>query len=418
MLDNKEDDLGDVRKISEAVYQQMKQQLGQAYRWYEIVRGFRAFYDHFRVAFSNLKQLPKYYTEDWAEQFKDTARNFVKTEDMTTVRKVLVGAGYGTEKWVEMAKLEAEDIARAIDQLMEKLDVASDTDNEEQLAQLQKRYEDLRQEYRDSQNEVKKKDEQVRTLNKRVKKLSSTLTKDEETQNPARKFAAPSAMGAQMREYEQELTEKDQMISSLSGQLEREQQALEEHKEDVRRERDRRRKFEEELEEDRQGLREHMQQLKVVLNGASELPAMEEFEEIDSDELLEYIGDVEQEKQRALAGLEAMDAQKESYQKQLEVQQGELGAIQDDLEKYRGTNLATEIERAKDTIDTQRVQLEALLNISKNLTVQMAQFKERQDPLRNLVERLNLQEKALIRFIRIKYDRSFMPNQAYEKEEN
>ena len=222
-------------------------------------------------------------------------------------------------------------------------------------------------------------------------------------------------MGAQVREYEQQLAAKEHMISGLKGQLEHEQQAIEEVKEDVARERERRRKFEAELEEDRQGLREQMQQLQAVLSGASEMPSLEEFEEMESDELLEYIGDVEQEKQRALAGLDAMDAQEESYQKQLEVQQEEMTTIQDDLEKYKGTNLATEVEGAKTTIDTQRDQLETLLNISKNLKAQVAHLKEQQDPLRNLVERLNLQEKALIRYIRINFDRGFMPSQAYEK---
>jgi hypothetical protein len=42
---------------------------------------------------------------------------------------------------------------------------------------------------------------------------------------------------------------------------------------------------------------------------------------------------------------------------------------------------------------------------------------ERQDSLRNLAERLNLQEKAMIRYFRINYDRNFMPHQVYEKGE-
>jgi hypothetical protein len=113
---------------------------------------------------------------------------------------------------------------------------------------------------------------------------------------------------------------------------------------------------------------------------------MEEFEEMESDELLEYIGDVEQEKERALAGLEAIDAREESYQKQ-----EEMGTIQEDLEKFKELNLATEVEGAKGTIETQREQLETLLNIS--------------------------QEKAMIRYIRINYDRNFMPHQVYEKGE-
>ena len=92
---------------------------------------------------------------------------------MTTVREVLVGAGYGTDEWVEMAKREAEDIAQAIDQLVEESGIVEEKEERRwRELQLQKRYEDLRQEYRDFQNEAKEKDEQI-------KKLSATLTKDE-----------------------------------------------------------------------------------------------------------------------------------------------------------------------------------------------------------------------------------------------
>ena len=269
--------------------------------------------------------MPKYYTDDWAEQFKDTARSFIKTEDMTSVHKVLIGAGYGTDNWVEVAKREAEDIASAIDQLVEEAgigideeteevavdpsagksdealenarrvlgeeiwtkllaspqdikaalveedevigledrigdekeeEVAEETDSaeeedKEQIAQLQKRVEDLRKEHRDLQSEGKEKDDQIRALNEQIKKLSATLVKDEATKSPAQKFSAPSSMGAQVREYEQQLAAKEQMVSGLQGQLEREKQALEELKEDMQRERERRRKFEAELEEDR-----------------------------------------------------------------------------------------------------------------------------------------------------------------------
>jgi chromosome segregation ATPase len=143
--------------------------------------------------------------------------------------------------------------------------------------------------------------------------------------------------------------------------------------------------------------------------------SLEELEKMESEELLTYIEDVETEKQRALAGLEALDAQEESYQKQLDSQQAELGTIQSNLDRYKESNLATEIEKTEKTVDAQREQLETLLSFSKNLKAQVAHLKERQEPLRTLVERLNLQEKALIRYIRINHDRGFMPSQAYEK---
>jgi len=143
--------------------------------------------------------------------------------------------------------------------------------------------------------------------------------------------------------------------------------------------------------------------------------SLEELEKMESEELLTYIEDVETEKQRALAGLEALDAQEESYQKQLDSQQAELGTIQSNLDRYKESNLATEIEKTEKTVGAQREQLETLLSFSKNLKAQVAHLKERQEPLRTLVERLNLQEKALIRYIRINHDRGFMPSQAYEK---
>lgn len=89
--------------------------------WYEVVRSLRTFYDHFQVAFPHLERLPKHYSKEWAEQFKKVARDFVRTEDMHGVRKVLVGVGYGTEKWPEVVKQEAEDIARAVDILLEEV---------------------------------------------------------------------------------------------------------------------------------------------------------------------------------------------------------------------------------------------------------------------------------------------------------
>jgi hypothetical protein len=47
-----------------------------------------------------------------------------------------------------------------------------------------------------------------------------------------------------------------------------------------------------------------------------------------SDERLEYIGEVEKEKQKVMAGLDAFNTQ-EGYQKQIEAQNGQLGAIQE-----------------------------------------------------------------------------------------
>ena len=63
--------------------------------------------------------------------------------------------------------------------------------------------------------------------------------------------------------------------------------------------------------------------------------------------------------------------------------------------------------------ETYQKQLKTLMGFSKNLKAQNQHLKERQDPLRKLVDQLNLQEKALVRYVRMNYDRNFIPHQAY-----
>ena len=548
--------------------QHFKQQMAKAHRWYDVVRCLRAFYDHFRIAFPHLEELPQSYSDDWAEQFKESAREFVRTEDMQSVHKVLSGAGYGTEKWLQISATEAAEIEHAFARLIEAVEHVDDdyeeesdtaeakiiplspqSDDENQnLEALQKRYDESRKENRDLQRDLEtqqqriaelegqirrqenqadetetvplernpqhsdddketealqkrfekakkenhelqeeiekqkksivtlegqirrlkdsedspeetaearqatqetetntsdldqlqhrfdelvkdhrelqeshgKKEEEIQNLNAEMQKLLSNFeSATDTTAQEGKKFEAPSSMGAQVREYEQKLKASELLIQGLRSELERTQQAVEEHKEEMQRQRERRRIFEEEMEEERLSLREQMQKLKALLatenrDGLS----MEDLDKMESEELLTYIEDVEADKERAIAGLEALDAQEESYQKQLDAQQEELGAIQNDLNKYKKSNLATAMDSAEKTIDAQREQLETLLGFSKNLKAQIAHLKERQDPMRELVERLNLQEKALIRYIRINHDRTFMPSQAYDKKDN
>jgi chromosome segregation ATPase len=546
--------------------QHFKQQMAKAHRWYDVVRCLRVFYDHFRIAFPHLEELPKSYTDDWAEQFKESAREFVRTEDMHSVHKVLTGAGYGTDKWVHISAKEAVEIEQAFARLIEAVEHVddyeiteedlsaskiipltpntatqdtglealqkrydqsraenralqseittqqqriaelegqirrqnqeaedaesakvyrvsqNDGDNKEletlqkrfekakkenhdlqeesnaqtkqianlegqirrlknagvepietspkiettptvtdslELDKLQHRYNELQKDYRELQDTLAKKEEEVRSLNAEMKKLLANFEKTSEpTPDKTKKFETPSSMGAQVREYEQKLKANELLIQGLRAELERSQQAIEEYKDEMQRQRERRRIFEEEMEEERQNLREQMHKLKAVMATENrDNLSLEELEEMESEELLSYIEDVETEKQRAIAGLEALDAQEESYQKQLDAQQEELGTIQNDLDRYKASNLATEVEDAEKTIHAQREQLETLLSFSKNLKAQIAHLKERQDPMRNLVERLNMQEKALIRYIRINHDRAFMPHQAYTKQE-
>lgn len=551
--------------------------MAKAHRWYDVVRCLRAFYDHFRIAFPHLEELPKSYTDDWAAQFKETAREFVRTEDMQSVHKVLTGAGYGTDKWVHISATEAAEIEHAFARLIEAVEhidedieddrykteapsnvteikvipLSPNAESEEALKTLQLKYNDSRKEnktlnaeienqqkriaelegqirrqnnkteedietvvvnrnlqdtddtqdskilqkrleetkkenhtyqeeieaqaqhiaalqsqirrlentdnetddatllptpelesnapesnaseldthqhryntllkdHEELQEALNKKDAEIQNLNVEMKKLLANFEKaSESTQETSKKFETPSSMAAQVKEYEQKLKANELLIQGLRSELERAQQGVDEYKDEMQRQRERRRIFEEEMEEERQSLREQMHKLKKLLaTDNREGLSLEELEEMESKQLLTYIEDVETEKQRALAGLDALDAQDESYQKQLDAQQAELGVIQQDLDRYKESNLATEIEKTEKTVDAQRDQLETLLSFSKNLKAQVAHLKERQDPMRSLIERLSLQEKALIRYIRINHDRSFMPSQAYEKPE-
>jgi chromosome segregation ATPase len=153
--------------------------------------------------------------------------------------------------------------------------------------------------------------------------------------------------------------------------------------------------------------------LRAVLQNEEEIPAIDELEDMSGDELMEYIGDVKKEKQRVMAGLDALDTQEEGYQKQIEAQNEQLGAIQEDMGKLKESTLAMEVEELQETLEKQKSQLQMLMGYSRNLKSRNEQMAERQEPLRNLVQKLNLQEKALVRFIRINYDGKFMPENAY-----
>tara|TARA_Y100001934_G_C11937263_1_gene578589 strand:+ start:108 stop:470 length:363 start_codon:yes stop_codon:yes gene_type:complete len=118
---------------------------------------------------------------------------------------------------------------------------------------------------------------------------------------------------------------------------------------------------------------------------------------------MDCIGDVE--KQKVMAGLDALDAQEESYQKQIE----QLDAIQDDMGKLKESNLAVGVE---ETLDEQRSQLHVLMNYSKSLKAQNEQLVERQEPLGNLVQKLNLQDKVLVRYICMNHASKSMPENA------
>jgi|GEM_PF-1067110 chromosome segregation ATPase len=519
-------------------------------RWYEFVRTLRTYYDHLRVAFPHLEEIPKYYSEAWGEGFRSNARKFVVTEDMSSVRKVLVGAGYGTPKWDRFVERTPEEVGQAIDYLLENEgliakgavareesagkapdqgakdpdgggkavsareevnedpfeeivepvietgessieDAASEQELDESLAvdlaaiqalmealgedlwnQLlsdpegataalaqagqsgppiedgdseqdeqgrglkfledkyaaletehmsqKQRFEEAKKEVRELQGQLDDEKRKNKALEDQIRRTEEEVEKKQKERDQAAKAGkaqAPSEMASRLQEYEQTLLNNEKIIETLREQSAADRQQCEEFKESLQREKKARHQFEAELNAERQELREQIKRMGDVLAGGEEIPSIEEFEQMEAEELLGYIEDVDKEKQRALAGLEAMDVQEESYQKQLKVQQVEMDTIQDDLEKFKGSNLATEVEDMNATVQKQRSQLETLMGFSKNLKSQNQHLKERQDPLRKLVDRLNMQEKALVRYVRINYDKNFIPHQAYHAQQ-
>jgi hypothetical protein len=191
--------------------QHYKQQMAKAYRWYEVVRCLRAFYDHFRIAFPHLEELPMGYTDDWAEQFKETAREFVRTENMESVQKVLTGAGYGTEKWVQISAREAAEIeqafarlVQAVEHIDEEIDEEFETENasspietkiiplkpdaesDDTLKALQEKYNGARKENKSLESDIEKQRRRIVELEGHVRRQNSKSEEPEVAQRCAR----------------------------------------------------------------------------------------------------------------------------------------------------------------------------------------------------------------------------------------
>ncbi len=549
--------------------------------WIEIVRTFRTYYDHFRIAFPNMHQIPKFYTNDWASEFRLSAREFARKEDMEAVKRLFDGAGYGTERWEKLTALSAESIAEVLSQAMpmngkpaevesrpagedvlgsirqalgeerfnrlladpaafgQELDrLESDLESEDQevvdaevgepeaeaepVAEvveeetsvppeavvepeaedsvdepvahlinvlgetrwqallddpeaavraldgagdgaadepvleaeatvdedterapaengstwsqeeaeaaikaletkndgLTSDVETLNEEREEADQNLKRiqvaLDEKERELQTMAKKIKSLEEKAQEAESqkgrePEKANLPPTQLSQQLEEYEKIVQRSEEQIAELEAQTEKDELVVKEMAEDLKREKYLRQKFEDDLGDARNALREQVERLHSVLKGDPEIPSIDEFEQMENEELLDYIGDVEKEKQRVLAGLDAIDAQEESYKKQIDVQQEELGAIQEDIQNMKGSNLAMEVEEMKATVEKQRSQLQTLMGYSKNLKTRAEQLTERQEPMRRLVQKLNLQEKALVRYVRLNYDNKFMP---------
>ena len=558
--------------------------------WIEIVRTFRTYYDHFRIAFPHMHQIPKYFSEDWASEFRLSAREFARKEDMEAVKRLFEGAGYGTERWENLTALPPESIAAVLSQgsspngspiaidapskhedvlsslrealgaerfsrLLEdpaafareldrleseesdddeaveaspaeieveiepevevEVEVESEVEVEPEVLAVQEAapdvveesteesgidaavseaevdetlahlidvlgetrwqslledpeaavkaldgagvvedvppdagngstwsqdeaesaikvlegkndgltsdLEEAAEEKRGLDGELKRiqtsldeKERELQAMGKKVKTLEEKV-KEAESQKgrvPDKAKLPPTQLSQQLEEYERIVQRSEERIGELEQQSEKDEIAVKEMMEDLRREKFLRQKFEDDLEGARNALREQIDRLHSVLKGDPEIPLLDEFEQMENEELLEY-EDVEKEKQRIMAGFDAIDVQEESYKKQIDVQQEELGAIQDDIQSMKGSTLAMEVEEMKETVEKQRSQLQTLMGYSKNLKTRCEQLTDRQDPMRRLVQKLNLQEKALVRYVRLNYDNKFMPETIY-----
>jgi hypothetical protein len=571
--------------------------------WIEIVRTFRTYYDHFRIAFPHMHQIPKFFSDEWASEFRMSAREFARKEDMHAVKQLFDGVGYGSERWTKLMALPPEsissvlgqiippngspialvassktdrDLSRArealgdtrFDRLMEdpeafareldrleseknvddggvgtdspEAEVAPDSEVEEaepiviagtidapvpdespaggvddslahvidvlgetrwqsllddpeaalramdgaddvdgteagdlassererqeeaaatikaleenndnlaaDLETATKEKRDVELELKRIQTSLDEKEREFQALGKKVKSLEEKV-KEAEDQKGRADLAKlpPTKLSQQLEEYEKIVKRSEVRIAELEEQTEKDEIATKEMMEDLKREKFLQQKFEDDLEGARTALREQIDRLHSVLKGDPEIPSLDEFEQMENDELLGYIEDVEKEKQRVMAGFDAIDVQEESYKKQIDVQQEEMGAIQEDIQNMKGSTLAMEVEEMKETVEKQRSQLQKLMGYSKNLKTRCEQanreaeahkdrwmrlaeefdnykkrtsremqlLAERQDPMRRLVQKLNLQEKALVRYVRLNYDNKFMPEKIY-----
>ena len=61
-----------------------------------------------------MHQIPKFYTNDWANEFRTSARDFARNEDKHAGKRLFDGAGYGTERWDKLTALPPESIAKNV----------------------------------------------------------------------------------------------------------------------------------------------------------------------------------------------------------------------------------------------------------------------------------------------------------------
>ena len=309
----------------------------------------------------------------------------------------------------------------AIDEHLRALDAVR-VKKKELESQLEKFREELSEVTKASEKLAQQFEDRGREQGAMAKKLASVEEKLKEAEGKVAKLSkipekqtivSPTQAAQQLQEYESSLQRAQEALGELGSKSETDDLRIKEIMRDLKREQFLRQKFEDDLEETRTALTEQILRLRAVLQNEEEIPAIDEFEDMSGDEQMKYIGDVEKEKQRVMAGLDALDTQEEGYQKQIEAQNDQLGAIQEDMGKLKESTLAMEVEELRETLEKQKSQLQTLMGYSKNLKSRNEQLAERQEPMRNLVQKLNLQEKALVRFIHINYDGKFMPENDY-----
>ena len=397
-------------------------------RWFHLVRILRTFYDHFRVAFPQMPAIPKYYTDEWCSEFGVTAQKFTKTENMEAVGNLLQGAGYGTEKWERVAGKPVEELARAIDVLLE---VAESTEAGPGLKEG-----DQEKERVEAAEPEEEKLESAETLEEVTgaadgenAESSAKPVETAETASRAESNGHKSGNGELTAEVQRVrevlgpdrwnmlLEDPDLVIEAFDlhlGRMEKGEETEGEGKEADRS------KF---LSQKNEELLEEVNSLKKSLEGSKKEVRDQQVQIEDKNRQIQTLGEqlkraqanVDKEKKQGrarkveapsemanklaqyeetlkanAATISRLESQAEKTGTELEELKASLQ--RGDLDSDKESNLATELEKMKETMNKQRSQLASLLGYSKNL-------KEK--------------DEHLIRYVRSNYDKNFSPHHAF-----
>ena len=224
-------------------------------KWFEFVRSLRTYYDHFRVAFPNLEQIPKYYSDSWGKEFRVSAKQFVRSEDMDGIREALDCVGYGTEKWERFRSADADALGRAIDDLLDQPVSSTGTvaapgeEPTDSVGEEDGGADTARKETHAARTLLQERDRELKTFQDQLRRANEQEAPKSGSSSAAERGAqAPSEMGAKLKECEQTIAANEKLIESLKERTGAIQQENEELKESLQREKQARHQFEAELE--------------------------------------------------------------------------------------------------------------------------------------------------------------------------